>query len=136
MRIARFIIVVLLAGYIADFIHINVGIGVPSYNTFIQTMSYLTKPEEALGVAIIYYLVGDRLPAQSHIMKGILLGIIVLLAEGQLIRHFLMNMLLPNTLKEALLHQSQAWLSKMVMSIIIALFIEPKYSQKSINNEN
>jgi hypothetical protein len=130
-NIIRFLIAVVLAGVVADFIHIHVGIGVPTYDAFIQTISYLTKPEEAVGVAIFYYLMGDRLPTQSRIVKGIIISLILLLAEGQLIRQLLMNLLLPNTIKEALLFQSQVWLSKFAMVIIITLIIKPKYDSRS-----
>lgn len=126
-NIIRVLVAVILAGIVADFIHIHVGIGVPTYNTFIQTISYLTKPEEAIGVAIVYYLIGDRLPTQSRIIRGVILSLILLLVDGQLIRQLLMNLLLPNTWKEALLFQSQVWLSKVAMAIIITLIIKPKY---------
>ena len=127
-NILRFLVASILAGVVADFIHTHVGIGVPTYNSFIETMSYLTKSEEALGVAIIYYFLGDRLPTHSRLIKGIILGVILLLSQGQLIRQLFMNLLLPNTLREALLFQSQVWLSKFAEAIIIALLIQSKYS--------
>ena len=126
-NILQFLVASILAGAVADFIHIHVGIGVPAYNNFIETMSYLTKPEEAFGVAVIYYYMGDRLPTQSRFIKGIILGTVLLLSKGQLIRQLLMNLLLLNTLKESSLFQSQVWLSTFAMSIIIAFIIQPRY---------
>lgn len=128
-NIIRFLISIILAGIVDEFIHTHVGIPAPSYNTFIDTIAYVTKPLEALGVAIIYYLLGDRLPTQSRFLKGIFLGLILLLAEGQLIRQPLMNLLFSsNTFKDILLRQSQVWLAHLAMTIIIALIIKPRYS--------
>ena len=127
----RFVIGVILAGIAAEFIHTHMGIPAPHYNRLIDTIAYLTKPLEALGVAIIYYLIGDRLPTQSRFLSGIILGLLMLLAQGQLIREPFMNLLLPNTWWEVLLRQSQIWASNLAMAIIIALFITPKYGNKS-----
>lgn len=124
----RFVVAVFLAGIIGDFIHIHVGIGGQVYSPFIMLMSYATKPLEALGFGLIYYLLGDRLPTQSRILKGLMLGILILLSKGELIRQPFMNLLLPNTVAEVFLRQSQVWLSNLVMAIIIALLIKPKYS--------
>jgi hypothetical protein len=126
----RFVIAVIVGGLVADFIHTHVGIGVPTYGTFVQTISYLTKPEEALGMAIIYYLLGDRLPSRSWVVRGILLAAIILLADGGLVRQLLMNLLMPNTVWEALQFQSQVWLSRLVTALIITLLIKPKYEAK------
>jgi len=123
----RFIIAVLLAGFVGEFIHTHVGIGGAFYGTFIDVIAYLTKPEEAIGVAILYYLMGDRLPTRSRLLKGILLALILLLVKGQLIRQPLMNWLLPNTLKEVFLYQLQVWLSNFAMAMIITWIIRPKY---------
>jgi hypothetical protein len=121
----RSIIAIVLAGLVADFIHTHVGIGVPTYNAFIQTISYLTKPEEALGIAIIYYLLGDHLPTHSRIIKALLLSAITLLSQGELIRQLLMNLLLPNTWQEALRFQSHVWLANLTMTLIIVFSIKP-----------
>lgn len=126
----RFFIAIVLAGFSAEFIHTHLGIPAPSYSPFINFMAYLTKLLEALGVAIIYYFIGDRLPTQSRLVKGIILGLILLLAKGMLIRQPFMNLLLPNKLEEVLLVQSQIWLSNLAMAIIIALLIKPKYKTK------
>lgn len=129
-NVIRFWVAILLAGFVVEFIHTHVGIGGQLYGTFIDTIAYLTKPEEALGVAIVYYLMGDRLPTKSNFLRGILLGLILLLIKGQLIRQLLMNFLLPNTLKEVFLLQIQVWLSNFAMAIIISLIIRPKYDKK------
>jgi len=126
----KIILAIFLAGIVADYLHIHSGIDVPSYLTLIEIWSYLTKPLEAAGVALIYYLLGDRLPTRSRLIKGLFLTLIVLLTEGQLIRQLFMNLLLPNTLREALAFQRQVWLSHLAMCLIITLLIIPKYGLK------
>lgn len=123
----RFIIAAILAGLVVEFIHTHVGMGGAFYGTFIDTIAYLTKSEEALGVAVLYYLIGDRLPAQSRFFKGIFLALILLLVKGQLLRQPLMNLLLPNTFTEVFLYQIQVWSSNFAMALIIAFIIKPKH---------
>jgi len=123
----RFIIAAILAGLVVEFIHTHVGVGGAFYGTFVDTIAYLTKSEEALGVAVLYYLIADRLPAQSRFFKGIFLALILLLVKGQLIRQPLMNLLLPNTFTEVFLYQIQVWSSNFAMALIIAFIIKPKH---------
>ena len=131
-RWIRFTVGVILAGIAAEWIHTTIGIPAPHYSTLIDTMAYLTKPLEALGVAVIYYFLGDRLPTRSRVLKGILLGLLILLTKGQLIREPLMNFLLPNTIGDVLLRQGQIWAANLAMAIIITLFVIPKYENRQI----
>lgn len=127
----RIILGIILAAILAEAVHTHVGIPAPSYSPFINFMSYVTKPLEAIGIAIIYYLLGDRLPTQSRLFKGFLLACIILLAEGQLIRQPFMNLLFPsNTLGGILLRQLEKWLEVIVMCIIIAYTIKPYNTKK------
>ncbi len=127
----RVVIGVILASIAAEAIHTHVGIPAVSYSRYINFMSYVTKPLEAIGIAIIYYLLGDRLPTQSRLLKGLLLGCIILLAEGELIREPFMNLLFPsNTLWGVLLRQFEHWLALLAMTVILAYTIKPRYSTR------
>lgn len=128
----RTVMGILLAGFISEFIHRHVGYGVTNYNLFIDGIAYLTKPLEAVGVAIIYYFIGDRLPGRSPVYHGMLLGLLMLLVKGQLIRQPLMNFLLPNTLTEVLVFESQLWLANFAVTIIICFTVTPKYKKSSV----
>jgi len=117
---------ILLASIVSEAVHTNIGIPAPSYGFYIDFIAYATKPLEALGMAIIFYLLGDRLPTQSLFVKGVLLGCLILLVEGMLIRQPLMNLLFSdNTFSDVFLRQLQIWLHVFVMSIIIAYAISP-----------
>jgi hypothetical protein len=113
---------------VSEFIHTHFGTGVPMYGSYIDTIAYLTKPEDAAGVAIIYYLLGDRLPTRSRVIKGISLGLILLMIRGQLFREFFIDLLLPNSFSEAFLFELQVWAATFATTIIIAWFITPKYA--------
>jgi hypothetical protein len=131
-NVLRFLIAVILASIIREFLHTTIGIPAPSYSKFINIMAYVTSPlGSALGIAITYYFFGDRLPTNSSFLKGIMLGMLVLLIDGQLIRQPLMNLLLSNTLREVFLVQLQLDLSTLAMTVTIALILKPKYGMRS-----
>jgi hypothetical protein len=130
--ILRFLIAVILAGFVKEFLHTNIGMPATDYSKFIDIMAYITSPfGSALGVSITYYFLGDRLPTKSRFLKGITLGMLVLLIEGQLIRQPLMNFLLKDSGREIFLSQLQICLSNLAMAIIIALIIKPKYGKSN-----
>lgn len=127
--ILRFIIAVIIAGIVDDAIHIYYGhlvAGVMIYNSFLNTMSFLTKPLEALGVAIVYYLIGDRLYSNSRLIKAILLTVLVCLIKDGFIRQPIMNILLGNPVLDSLYRESQVWLSSLAVSLTLAFMITPK----------
>lgn len=129
----RFIIAVIIAGIVDDFIHIYYGHladGITIYNSFINTMSFLTKPLEALGVAIIYYLVGDRLYSNSRLIRAFILAILICLIKDGFIRQPLMNILLGNPILDSIYRESQVWLSSLAVSLILTFTISPKKEDK------
>ena len=131
----RFIIAVIIAGIVDDFIHIYYGhfaSGVTIYNSFINTMSFLTKPLEALGVAFIYYLIGDRLYSSSRLMRAIFLTVLVCLIKDGFIRQPLMNVLLGNSVLDSLYRESSVWLSSLAVSLILTFMINPRNENKII----
>jgi hypothetical protein len=127
-NILRFLVSVILGSLVKEFLHTNIGIPAPDYNKFIDLMAYVTSPfGSAFGVSITYYLLGDRLPTKSSFLKGIMLGALVLLVEGQLVRQPLMDLLLKNTFREVFLYQLQVCLSNLAMAVVVAFIIKPKY---------
>lgn len=126
--ILGFLITAILAGIADDFIHIYYGhlvAGVTIYNFFINTMSFLTKPLETLGVALVYYLLGDRLYFNSRLIRAIFLTIIICLIKDGFIRQPLMNILLGNPILDSFYRESQVWLASLAASLIITFMIKP-----------
>jgi hypothetical protein len=131
--VLRFIIAVIIAAIVDDFIHIYYGhivAGITIYNSFINTMSFLTKPLETLGVAIIYYLIGDRLYSNSRLIKAFILTILICLIKDGFIRQPLMNILLGNPILDPIYRESQVWLSSLAVSLILVFMIRPKKDDK------
>jgi hypothetical protein len=127
--VLRFIIAVVIAGIVNDFIHIYYGhlvAEVTIYNSFIETMSFLTKPLEALGAAIVYYLIGDRLYFNSRLAKALILTILVCLIRDGFVRQPFMNVLLGNPILDSIYQESQVWLANLAMSLIITFMIKPR----------
>lgn len=127
MSIRRFAIGVLLAGCVSEFIHTHIGLGAAQYSLWFDSVAYLTKPLESLGMAIVYYYMADRLPGKSRFLHSMILGALVLLIKDGMIRQPLMNFLLPNTLRQVLLLTSQVWLANVAAAMIICFIIKPKY---------
>ena len=128
-----FIIAVFLAGIAGDFIHVYYGhlvSGIPIYNFYINLISFLSKSLEALGIALVYYLIGDRLYTDSRLGKAIFLTLLICLIKDGFIRQPVMNILLGNSVIDSLRRESQAWLTNFVMSLIITFKIKPKMEQQ------
>jgi hypothetical protein len=131
MDTTYYILAVLLAGVIADTIHIYYGHivgGVAIYSSSIDLWSYATKPLEALGVLIIYYFLGDHLYSKSSFLRGVQLAILICLVRDGLVREPLMNTLLGNPLLDSIYRESQVWLSVLGMSLVISFMVKPKKS--------
>jgi hypothetical protein len=128
-RILFFIIAVVIAGIIDDAIHIYYGhlvAGVTIYKPFINGISYLTKSLEALGVAIVYYFIGNSLYSNSRLIKAIILAVLVCLIKDGFVRQPIMNILLGNSVSDSFYRESQVWLSSLAMSLVLAFMITPK----------
>jgi hypothetical protein len=124
-----YVLAVLLAGVIADTIHIYYGHivgGITIYSSYIDLWSYATKPLEALGVLIVYYFLGDRLYSKSRFLRGVQLAMLICLVKDGLLREPLMNTILGNPLLESIYRESQVWFSVLGMSLVISFMVTPK----------
>ena len=92
-------------------------------------MSYITKPLQALGAAIVYYLLGDRLYSNSRIIKAVILMLLICLIKDGLIRQPFMDILLGGPVLSELLRESQVWLAAFGMSLVLTFMIKPLYSK-------
>ena len=137
---ASLIVAALVAGFLGLTVHvlmlnainpiisktmINAHIVKPPYNAFITIAAYFTFIFPALGTGIMYYLLGDNLPGQSRLVKGILMGLLLLTIKEALLRQTIMNILVGNPIWVALLQQSQVWCSNLVLTVTLAFMIKP-----------
>lgn len=133
----HFIVAVVISGIVGDSIHICYGhlvAGVTIYKPFINIMSYTTKPLEAFGIAITYYLLGDRLYSNSRLIKAIILTLIACLIKDGFIRQPFMNILLGNPVLDSLFRESQTWLSTLGMSLVLTFMITPHNHVENMPN--
>lgn len=124
----KFIVAVILAAIVGDAIHIYYGHFVSNvviYNSFINTMSFLTKSLETFGIAIVYYLLGDRLYFNSRFIRAVILTILVCLIKDGFIRQPFMNILLGNSIWDSVVRESQIWFSSLAVSLVITFMINP-----------
>lgn len=108
---------------------VGVQIAHPPYSVAINIAAYLTMILPAAGMAIVYYFLLPHFPFNSRILRGLCLAILVLLVKGELVRMPIMNVLVGNPIKIAILQQSQIWISNIAMALMIA-FVFPRLSNE------
>lgn len=142
----RFFLAILIASLASLSIHIffldwigsviaskmqGIVIAHPPYSQFINFMAYATIFIPVSAVSFVYYIGGDKIPCDNRFLKGIILGIFILLIKGALIREPLMNLLVGNPITVVLMQQSQVWISNLSMAVIIAFIINPLKNTKA-----
>ncbi len=98
----------------------------PPYPLSTNLAAYITMLVPILVIAIIYRMLGHHLPGNNVFIKGIVLGCLLLLIKGELLRQPLMNVLVGNPVWLALLQQSHVWLSNLVLGLIVVLTVPLK----------
>jgi hypothetical protein len=96
------------------------------YGHLIVSFAYITLLIPVAAIAFIYYFAGHLLPVKTRVMKGVLLGIILLLVKSDLIRQPVMNVLVGVPAWVSILQQIQVWVYCLAVTIIIALIIPLK----------
>ena len=102
------------------------------YGFKVTFFAYLTLLIPASGIAFLYYFTGKDLPFNSRIVKGILLGIFLLLVKGDLIRQPIMDYLVGNPIIVVFLQHAQVWVYNLAITIVIALIVP--FKNKSLIN--
>ncbi len=111
--------------------HAMQGISIPQppYSAIINLFAFITALLPVSGLAFLYYWIGDYIPAQSRLGKGLLLGFSFLFLKGDLIRQPLMNLLVGNPWEVVLLQLAEVWIPDLTIAIIIALIIPSRKEQ-------
>jgi hypothetical protein len=97
------------------------------YPTYINIFAYITVIFPGLGLATIYYFLRPYFTTQSRFLRGVILGTLILLLEGELIRQPIMNILVGNPISVALLQQSQVWLTHYMAILVVFLMPETNF---------
>ncbi len=119
-----FVIHVVTVAWIANFVSLTMeGLEVkPSWD--VRYIAAFTSMEIGISLVVIYTLVRKSTPVKSSITKGFILGILLLMIQGSLIRQPLMDFIISNPLKVVLIQDGVNWLIWLVISILVAITYE------------
>jgi len=84
----------------------------------------VTSLEMGIGLVILYTLVRNHLPFENAILRGVVLGLLILSVGGKLFRQPLMNWLVGTPIKVVLIQGGITWLNWILMSVTTALIYE------------
>jgi len=103
--------------------HLMIGVEVarPPYGPLITTAAYVTAVVPALVAAVLFYYGAHLLPSRSRIAKGLLLGGLIILIKGDLIRQPIMNFLIGNPLPVVALTDLHAVAANLGLGLAIGL---------------
>jgi uncharacterized membrane protein YkvI len=91
----------------------------PSWD--VRYIALLTSLEIGIGLVILYALVREALPGKSSLVRGILLGVLLLAIMGRLIRQPLMDLIIGNPVSVVAVQDGISWVVWLAMCIVLAL---------------
>lgn len=94
----------------------------PSWD--VRYIAALSAVEIGIAQLIIYILIRKVIPIKSSVIKGIILGTLLLMINGSLLRQPLMNYLIGNPLKVILIQDGITWIIWLLSSVFTAVSYE------------
>lgn len=94
----------------------------PSWD--VRYIAALSAVEIGIAQLIIYILIRKVIPSKSSVIKGLILGMLLLMINGSLIRQPLMDYLIGNPLKIVLIQDGITWVIWLVSSVFTAVSYE------------
>jgi hypothetical protein len=95
----------------------------PPYPFYITAIAFITSFIPTAAVMIIFSVLYERIPGRGPLSKSFLFWILLLAVKGDLIRFPLMNVLVGNPVWLALLVQVDAWISNLVLCLLLGFGI-------------
>ena len=87
----------------------------------VRYVALLTSLEVGVGLVILYALVRAALPAKSSLVRGLLLGVLLLAVMGRLIRQPAMNLVVGNPLIVVAVQDGISWVLWLSMCVVVAV---------------
>ena len=87
----------------------------------VRYVALLTSLEVGVGLVILYALVRGALPAKSSVVRGLLLGVLLLAVMGRLIRQPAMNLVVGNPLVVVAVQDGISWVLWLSMCVVVAV---------------
>jgi len=91
---------------------------IPSWD--VRYLALLTSIESGIGLVIVYALARPALPGKSSLVRGLLLGVLMLAVMGRLFRQPMMNLAIGNPLPVVAVQDGISWVLWALMSIVVA----------------
>jgi hypothetical protein len=119
--ITGFVIHVATQGWVQSWVasHMQGREVAPSWE--VRYVALLTSLEVGVGLVILYALVRTALPAKSSLVRGLLLGVLLLAVMGRLIRQPAMNLVVGNPLVVVAVQDGISWLLWLSMCVVVAV---------------
>lgn len=95
----------------------------PPYPFYITAVAFVTRFIPTAALLFIFVILYDRLPGKGPVVKSLTFTLLFLAAEGHLVRFPLMNVLVGNPIWLALLVQVDAWISNLVLCMLLGFGI-------------
>lgn len=90
----------------------------PSWD--VRYVALVTSLETGIGLVVLYALIRPGMPRSSSLVRGLLLGVLVLAVMGRLFRQPLMNLVIGNPLPVVAVQDGISWVLWIVMAIVVA----------------
>lgn len=91
---------------------------IPSWD--VRYVALLTSLETGIGLVILYALIRPALPGRSSLLRGLLLGVLMLAVMGRLFRQPVMNLVIGNPLPVVAVQDGISWVLWICMAIVVA----------------
>ncbi|HWI83667.1 hypothetical protein [Ramlibacter sp.] len=91
---------------------------IPSWD--VRCVALLTSLETGIGLVVLYALIRPALPRRSSLLRGVVLGVLLLAVMGRLFRQPAMNLVIGNPLPVVAVQDGISWVLWTGMSVVVA----------------
>jgi hypothetical protein len=98
-------------------------IDTPPYGMLVNSLSFITALMPAIGVVLLYEFTSYRLPGKTRLLRGFVMGLLLLLVKGELLRAPIMNVMVGNPFWISALQQSEVWISNFSLAIVLSFLL-------------
>jgi hypothetical protein len=90
----------------------------------VRYLALITSVEVGVGLVILYALVRRAMPVRSAVLRGLLLGVILLAVMGRLVRQPVMNLVIGNPLSVVIVQDGISWILWPAIAVVAAVVFE------------
>ena len=90
----------------------------------VRYLALATSLETGIALAILYGLIRAHLPSPSSLVRGLLMGLLLLAVMGRLFRQPLMNLVIGNPLSVVAVQDGINWVVWLAMCMVLAVLYD------------